>query len=197
MLERCRCGDQAAWAILVREHERYVYAICTRGYGLAATDAEDVFQEAFARTWHRLARIPDERALRSWLGQVTRRLCIDRLRAGGRVRPDADAGARAADPVDELDRIELALDVQVAVGALPGDYREVLDRFFGRDQSYAQISADLGIPPGTVASRISRGLARLRDELSRDARSTTTDTPRLVNKGASRTPTAELEPKRR
>lgn len=169
VLDRCRSGDQAAWALLVRDHERYVYAICIRGYGLSAHDAQDVFQEAFARTWGRLARIPDERALRSWLGQVTRRLCVDRLRAGGRSRPVADAGAGVADPADELQRIELALDVAAALAGLPGDFGEVLERFFGRDESYAQISAKLGIPEGTVASRISRGLARLREELAEGA----------------------------
>lgn len=165
VLERSRVGDERAWSQLVRDHERYVYAICVRGYRLGRADAEDVFQEAFARTWQQLARIPDDDALRAWIGQVTRRLCIDRLRALNRVYPDGDASGEMA-ACDELSRIEVALDVHDALGRLPADSREILDRFFCQDQSYAQISTDLGIAQGTVGSRISRALARLRDVMS-------------------------------
>lgn len=168
MLEHCRAGDEVAWAQLVAQHERYVYAICTRGYSLGAADAEDVFQEAFVRTWHQLDRIPDEPALRAWLGQVTRRLCIDRLRALKRTRPEADAGMDQPAPGDQLGDIERALDVHAALAGLCDEHREVLDRFFCQDHSYAQISVDLDIAMGTVASRISRGLAGLREHVDAD-----------------------------
>ena len=66
---------------------------------------------------------------------------------------------------DELDSIERALDVRKALAGLSEECREVLDRFFARDESYLTISHELGIAPGTVASRISRCLSRLSDEL--------------------------------
>jgi DNA-directed RNA polymerase specialized sigma24 family protein len=61
--------------------------------------------------------------------------------------------------------VEESLWVEQMLGGLPAPSREVLDRFFVHDQSYSAISADLGLAPGTVASRISRGLERLRAEL--------------------------------
>jgi RNA polymerase sigma-70 factor (ECF subfamily) len=169
LLQRCRRGDQVAWSIIVRSHERYVYAVCVRGYQLDETEAEEVFQETFARTWSNLERIDDEAALRSWLAQVARRLCIDRIRARRRVQTNADAGLTVTDPADRLAEIDLALDIRDALDMLPEDSREVIDRFFCRDQSYAQISRDLGIPEGTVASRISRSLTRLRLALATHA----------------------------
>ena len=68
--------------------------------------------------------------------------------------------------VDEtLDQLDESLAVHEALSATPGHCQEVLDRFFCRDESYATIGAALELPPGTVASRISRCLGRLRDLL--------------------------------
>ena len=63
----------------------YVYAIAVRGYGLDHASADDVFQEVFARTYEHIDQLHDDEAVRPWIGQVARRLCIDRIRAGGRV----------------------------------------------------------------------------------------------------------------
>ncbi len=169
LLERCRAGDQTAWATLVRSFERYVFVVCVRGYGLRSEEAEDIFQETFARTWPNLERIPHEEALRAWVGQVARRLCIDHVRALARTRLAADAAAGVAPLAERLDGIELALDVRDALDALPMGNREVLDRFFRQGQSYRQISDELGIAQGTVASRISRSLERLRGLLEHAA----------------------------
>ena len=66
----------------------------------------------------------------------------------------------------EVDRRLMAVDeavsVREALRKLSGDCREILDRFFCRDQSYQTIGELLDIPPGTIASRISRCLAKLR-----------------------------------
>jgi RNA polymerase sigma-70 factor (ECF subfamily) len=91
---------------------------------------------------------------------------VDRLRAQRRVTPEADAGVGDTGSPDTLGQLELVLDVHAALSALPANSRDVLDRFFCNDESYASISADLGIAPGTVASRISRALARLRVTLA-------------------------------
>jgi RNA polymerase sigma-70 factor (ECF subfamily) len=161
MLAGCREGDPAAWSALVRRYSAYVHAIAVRSYRLAEHDAEDVFQEVFARTYDHLDDLRDDSALRAWLGQLTRRLCIDRLRASARTTPVADVDDVA---VDERD-LDLALSVRDAMARLPEPAREVLDRFFARDESYRTIAEALEIPPGTVASRISRALAALRTEM--------------------------------
>ena len=164
LVARCRAGEDEAWRELVERFSRYVYAIAVQAFGLAEQDAEDVFQEVFARTYERLDRLRDNAAIRPWLAQLTRRLCIDRLRALAResaeeIEPLLDA---ADDHMAELDE---ALDVREALAQLSADCREMLDRFFTRDQSYRTIGEELAIPGGTIASRISHCLDRLRGVL--------------------------------
>ena len=164
LVERCRTGDEAAWTALVERFARYVHAIATGAYRLSDADAEDVFQDVFARTYEHLDRLRDDDAIRPWIGQLTRRLCIDRLRAARPSEPLDDAGAHGAFD-DRLDQIEQAVTVRGALAGLSADCQEILDRFFARDESYRAIGEALAIPAGTVASRISRCLDHLRGEL--------------------------------
>jgi RNA polymerase sigma factor (sigma-70 family) len=164
VLSRCRAGDDAAWAELVDRYSRYVYAIAVQGFRLPAADAEDVFQETFTRVYEQLGKLRDDDAFRPWLAQLTRRLCIDRLRAGAR-DTELDEESLADEADDVLGRLEEALAVREALDLLPENCREILDRFFTHDQSYRTIGEALDLPPGTIASRISRCLGRLREQL--------------------------------
>ena len=159
----CRRGDEAAWRELVERFARYVYAIATRAYGLRDRDAEDVFQEVFARVYERLDSLRSDDAVQPWIAQLTRRLCIDRLRAGSREEPTEEVQAAADE--DALARIDEALDVHEAMEELPENCRDILDRFFARDESYRAIGDALSLPAGTIASRISRCLVKLREGL--------------------------------
>ena len=160
LVARCRGGDDAAWRELVDRFARYVHAICVGAFRLEAHDAEDVFQDVFAKTWTELPRLRDDAAIRPWLGQLTRRTCIDRLRAA---RPTVDAEeAEIPDPVDELAAIEQALDVRRCLEGIGETCGEILDRFFARDESYRTIGEALDLPAGTIASRISRCLDKLK-----------------------------------
>ena len=165
LVARCRTGDHHAWCELVERYSRYVYAIAVQGFRLPEHDAEDVFQDVFARVYERLGALRDDAAVRPWIAQLTRRICIDRLRAAAREQPAevvADEGA-----VDEaLARIDEALWVHEGMAQLPASCRDILDRFFARDESYRTIGDALELPSGTIASRISRCLTRLRDELA-------------------------------
>jgi len=162
LVARCRAGDEAAWAELVERFSRYVYAIAVQGYRLSEQDAEDVFQEVFARTYERLDRLRDDAAVRPWLAQLTRNLCIDRIRERARVEPTEEVDGGADETLAELD---LAMTVRDALAAVGEPCSEILDRFFGRDESYKTISDQLALPPGTIASRISRCLVKLRGQL--------------------------------
>ncbi|HXZ57693.1 MAG TPA: sigma-70 family RNA polymerase sigma factor [Gaiellaceae bacterium] len=166
LVAQCRSGDEEAWRALVERFSRYVYAISVQAFRLPEHDAEDVFQEVFARVYERLETLREDEAVRPWIGQLTRRLCIDRLRAGSRETvEDADElPETAAD--DVLSQIEEAFDVHDAMAGLPENCREILDRFFARDESYRTIGDALGLPAGTIASRISRCLDKLRDVLA-------------------------------
>jgi RNA polymerase sigma-70 factor (ECF subfamily) len=166
LVRACREGSERAWAELVQRFSRYVYAIASQAYRLADHDADDVFQEVFARTYEHLGRLRDDEAIRPWIGQLTRRLAIDRLRALSREHPEADAEDVAELPDEpELERIELAVAVHEAMATLPEHCQEILDRFFAQEQSYQEISSALEIPMGTIASRISRCLTKLREQL--------------------------------
>ena len=164
LVGRCRDGDQEAWGTLVERFSRYIFAIASSAYRLPVADAEDVFQEVFARAYEHLSRLRDDDAIRPWLGQMTRRLCIDRLRAE---RPSVglDTVAEGGGVDERLEHIEQAVVVYGALDLLSVDCREILDRFFARDESYRTIGAALDLPPGTIASRISRCLGKLRSVL--------------------------------
>jgi RNA polymerase sigma-70 factor (ECF subfamily) len=165
LVARCRGGDQKAWAELVERFSRYVYAIATQGFRLRDHDAEDVFQEVFAKVYERLDSLRSDEAIQPWIAQLTRRVCVDRLRTSSREQ-STDGDDLPQDPdEDAIARIDEALDVQEAMSSLPGNCREILDRFFARDESYRTIGEALELPAGTIASRISRCLVKLREEL--------------------------------
>src|SRR5438094_8847061 len=84
LVARCRRGDQEAWAALVERFSRYVYAIATQGFRLREHDAEDVFQEVFAKVYERLDSLRSDEAIQPWIAQRTRRVCVDPLRSGSR-----------------------------------------------------------------------------------------------------------------
>lgn len=164
LVSRCRAGDAGAWNEFVERFSRYVYAICGRGFRLGHQDTEDVFQEVFARAFERLSELRSDDAVRPWLAQLTRRLCIDRLRLIARDAPtDTDPDETEVD--DMLTTLDDAMTVRAALDKVGDPCREILDRFFARDESYRTIGDALQIPSGTIASRISRCLEKVRSEL--------------------------------
>ena len=160
LIARCRDGDAAAWNLLVERFSRYVFAICVQGFRLPPADAEDAFQDVFAKVYEQLHRLRDDGAIRPWIGQLTRRTCIDRIRLGGREQSAEDV--EPSDVDDVLSTLDDALAVRDALATLPEACQEVLDRFFARDESYRTIGEALDIPAGTIASRISRCLEKLK-----------------------------------
>lgn len=162
VLARCRAGEAEAWAAIVEHYSRYVWAIALRGYRLNTTDAEDVVQEAFVRLHRNIDTVHGE-TLQPWLAQVARRLCVDVLRRQQREEVVEEVAETHAD--DSLQHLDRAMDVRAAMLTLPEHCRDILDRFFARDESYELIARQLRVPQGTIASRISRCLGRLRAEL--------------------------------
>jgi RNA polymerase sigma-70 factor (ECF subfamily) len=162
LVRRCRMGDADAWSELVERYSRYVYAVCVKGFRLPTEDAEDAFQEVFTRVYTSLGSLRDESALRPWIAQLSRRVCLDTIERRRREQP-VDAPADPA--TTDLAEIEEAFEVREALSTLSPPCQEILDRFFARDESYRVISAALGIPSGTIASRIARCLEKLRGAL--------------------------------
>ena len=160
LVRRCLDEEPGAWDELVQLYSRYVYAIVSQGYRLSGPDAEDAFQDVFLRVYDRLDTLRDPTSVRPWIAQLTRRVCLDRI---GRREGPLDVAPEATEAtIEELDE---AFTVREALAQLSEECREVLDRFFCRDESYRTIGEALGIPSGTIASRISRCLGKLRELL--------------------------------
>jgi RNA polymerase sigma factor (sigma-70 family) len=160
LVARGRAGDAAAWNELVERFSRYVYAICAQGFRLSEHDAEDVFQDVFTRVYTHLDRLRDDDAFRPWLAQLTRRTCIDRLRSGSREVATEDV--EPGDLDETISQLDESLAVHEAMAGMTENCREILDRFFAHDESYRTIGEALDLPAGTIASRISRCLDKLK-----------------------------------
>jgi RNA polymerase sigma factor (sigma-70 family) len=163
LVARCRGGDDSAWAQLVERFSRYVYAICIQGFRLSRHDSEDVFQDVFTRAYENLPKLRNDDAIRPWLAQLTRRLCIDRLREVTREVPAEELEPTGFD--DVLDSLDEAMTVRHALARIGEPCGDMLDRFYARDQSYRTIGDELDLPAGTIASRISRCLEKLKSAM--------------------------------
>ena len=165
LVRACRAGDVDAWNELVERFSRYVYAIAVRGFRLSEEDAEDVFQDVFTRIYLRLDTLRDDSAVRPWIAQLTRRRCLDALSSSKGREISAEEDTLVAEESADLTDVEEAFAVREALGGLSDNCQDILDRFFAQDQSYRTIAAELEIPSGTIASRIARCLARLKEQL--------------------------------
>lgn len=133
--------------------------------------AEDAVQETFVRAWRASSRYDPARASqRTWLFAILRNVVIDSLRAR-RSRPsmaDGSAepeGPRVPDGDAELERVLTAWEVDVALGAVGEDQRRALVEVHWRGRPYADVAAELGVPEGTVKSRVYYGLRAMRTAL--------------------------------
>jgi RNA polymerase sigma factor (sigma-70 family) len=159
LVMRPRNNDKQAWDALVERYAPLIWSICRR-YGLSGADADDVGQTVWLHLVDQLDRLRDPAALRPWIAQLTRRTCLDRLRAGSREVPEEDIEPEGFD--EQLEALDEALAVRHALEGVGEMCREMLDRFFARDESYRTIGEALELPAGTIASRISRCLDKLR-----------------------------------
>jgi RNA polymerase sigma-70 factor, ECF subfamily len=126
--------------------------------------AEEAVQETFLRAWRARHRYDASiAAIRSWLFAIERRVIIDLVRA--RTRHDsrvAPATPEIPASIDPVDRALESWQVQEAIRRLPVKQRHVLVELFYRRRTSTEVAADLGIPEGTVRSRLFYGLQALR-----------------------------------
>jgi RNA polymerase sigma-70 factor (ECF subfamily) len=168
LIERSCNGDTEAFGTLVRIHQKAALRVAFLVVRDRA-EAEDVTQEALVNAYKALGRFRADSPFRPWLLRIVRNEALNRIR--GRKRREFYArqlfaesvpGGAAPSPetilvVDSGRRAVLA-----AMERLPDKYRVVLYHRYLIDLSEAEVSEVLGIPKGTVKSRASRGLARLR-----------------------------------
>jgi len=161
-------GETAAFDVLVARHERRVYAICYRYFGNAA-DAEDATQDTFLTLLRRASTYAGTAAFSTWLYRVAMNACNDLARRRSRrprsVGRDVEALADRAAPGDPLADRELGVDLERALARLDETSRAAIVLHDVGGLPYDEVAARLGLPVGTVKSRIHRGHARLADAL--------------------------------
>ncbi|WP_245958571.1 sigma-70 family RNA polymerase sigma factor [Microbacterium bovistercoris] len=125
--------------------------------------ADDVVQETLLRAW-RTPRVleQDPSTCRAWMFTVARHIVIDEARSARNRHENAvaDVPERAAD--DETDRLFDAMLIQDALAAVSPEHREVVVAAYYRGRSVGELARELGIPEGTVKSRMHYGLRALR-----------------------------------
>jgi RNA polymerase sigma-70 factor (ECF subfamily) len=186
IVRRCMDGDSSAWAELVRAQHRRVYGLCYHFTGNPA-DAEDLTQDVFLKIYSNLASFDMGRgSLQVWIATMTRNLLVDNFRRNRNQRATSslDDGWESAEELKPIDRLtargasphemaaknELAKMVQEALARVSVDLREAVILRDLQDMDYKEIACVLGIPEGTVKSRISRGRAELARLLERNKR---------------------------
>lgn len=172
LVAQAQGGDRAALDELLRDHYDRIYAICRRIAGNEA-DAADATQEALMAIVRGLAKFDNRSKFSTWSYRVATNACLDELRRRKR-RPtpglvdehDGWVEQHVDDPTPAFDeQIAVRDEVQAALNQLPEEFRApvVLRDCAGLD--YAEIAETLGIPPGTVRSRIARGRTKLAEIL--------------------------------
>jgi RNA polymerase sigma-70 factor (ECF subfamily) len=186
IVRRCMDGDSSAWAELVRAQHRRVYGLCYRFTGNPA-DAEDLTQDVFLKIYSNLTSFDLTRgSLQVWITTMTRNLLVDNFRRtkNQRATSSLDEGWETVEDLRPIDRLtahglsphevaakkELAKMVQNALACVSVDLREAVILRDLQDMDYKEIAQVLGIPEGTVKSRISRGRAELARLLERNKR---------------------------
>jgi RNA polymerase sigma-70 factor (ECF subfamily) len=170
LFERLIAGDMRAFDRLYERLERPLFGFI-RSQLRDDHEAEDVLHEAFMAVLRERGARHEVRSLRAWLFQVARNLCLNRVRSRKRAGRAIEAAAQVeaaapAPPVVEqsLERHEHAALVERAVARLPGPLSEVY-RLRAAGMSYEELSDVLGVPVGTVKSRMHEMVKRLREEV--------------------------------
>jgi RNA polymerase sigma-70 factor (ECF subfamily) len=141
-------------------HAGELYGFALRSLGDAGL-AEEAVQETFLRAWRAGERFdPQIGSLRTWLFAILRNVVIDLSRARASRPQLADGGAEPA--VEPLDEALLAWQVEEAMRRIGDQHRRVLVETYYRGRPYAEVAEELGVPEGTVKSRVYYGLRALR-----------------------------------
>jgi len=123
------------------------------------SEADDLVQDTVERGWSRLSSWRRNSDMRPWLFSIMHNLHVDRLRRGAPEMVELSEELHLA--AAPSSRLEMR-DMEAALALLPPEQREVLLLVALEEMSYQEVAATLGIPPGTVMSRLSRGRERLR-----------------------------------
>ena len=163
-------GDVEAYAAIVRAYQQTAFRaayLVTRN----AADAEEAVQDAFVKAWQALRRFDNTRPLRPWLLRIVVNEARNRRRSAGRHNAiaqraiDEASGGAVPPPEASVGARDLSKTMLNAVDSLPEEHRLVVAARYFLDLSESETASVLQLRAGTVKSRLSRALARLREEL--------------------------------
>jgi RNA polymerase sigma-70 factor (ECF subfamily) len=162
LVVRCQLGEGGAFDALIARWHQPLWSYVRRMTGNDA-DAEDLTQEIWIRVIRGIVRVRDGARLRGWLFGIARRALMDRLRReyAAPSAADVDLGTLAAEPEPIDSEADLA-SLEAALETLPVVERDVLTLFYLRDLSLAELADTLGVPVGTIKSRLFRARRMLR-----------------------------------
>ncbi len=170
--ERWQTGDEASFEAMVRQHERLVFGTAYLMTG-SKEEAEDVLQEVFASLWQARDKFDPSRAkLSTWLHRVTVNRCVDKYRKKRLAPLSLERAALESRspgceelPEDALDTKQRREKLIGAIDALDSKHRAVVVLRYFSEQPYSEIAEVLGIPLGTVKSRINQAVRLIRERL--------------------------------
>jgi len=171
LMRRCLAGDDSAWEALLRVHTRKIYNLCYRFTGRPG-EAEDLTQEVFIKIFQTLKTFDAAQgAFSTWLARVARNHLVDHYRRTKKDRvtsslEDEPGGLEekpspTVEPVAQVESRERKELLQRALDRLSPDLREAVVLRDLQDLDYGEIAQVLGVPAGTVKSRINRGRLEL------------------------------------
>jgi RNA polymerase sigma factor (sigma-70 family) len=165
LISGCRSGEPGAWDEVFNRYHRLVRSIA-RSYGASEHDSEEIVQLSFSILFDSIDRIADDSRLAPWLSTIARRHTWRLLETRRRSEPtDFEDDAVSHDEVREhADRSANDEVLRVALQQLPSKCRTLLEALYlrGDEPAYATLSAELGIPVGSIGPTRGRCLERLR-----------------------------------
>ena len=168
LVTAARGGDGAALGLLLERHRPRLFATAVRLLGYRP-DAEDAVQETCLAAMRHIGSVRDPESVGAWLQAVLRRACMQHeRRRNGELLTDSlpDLLDERPGPEDRIDRLELRDWIWGALQRLPEPLRvSAMLRYFGSYDSYDEVATILGVPIGTVRSRLSEAKIKLADAL--------------------------------
>jgi len=163
--------DRAAFAALFVQYAPRLKAYMRR-LGAGDETAEEIVQETMLTVWRKAALFDPARAAAStWIYTILRNLRIDMMRRTRPLPPELAAAGEPTEPADACELIDAAqrtARVRTALASLPPEQAEVVRLSFFDERPHAEIERALGIPLGTVKSRLRLAMAKLRRVLESD-----------------------------
>jgi len=166
LLDRAIAGDRDAFVAILRRHDDRLRVLAARLLHGDRHRLDDALQEAYSRAFGALRGFRREADVGTWLYRITYNACIDELRRAGRRPEPVDTSDRAWDrptAASGPDAVVSAADaVDRALAALPPEQRGALVLVMGEGFDQPTAAQILGVPVGTVASRLARAKLELR-----------------------------------